>query len=88
MAFDTEHLALTMTMDEVRHHLGDVSRQTIYNWVKAGRLHKVPVPGVFLVSTSSVLALVGDNAAVSPTVTPHVNPSPQASIWADPFDTN
>ena len=66
-------LPLTMTMNQVRHHLGGVTRQTIYNWVKAGRLHKVDVPGVFLVSTASVLALVnGTDPAREPAVTPAV----------------
>ena len=62
-------------MDEVRYHLGGVTRQTIYNWVKAGKLHKVDVPGVFLVSTASVLTLVdGTDPAREPAVTPAVAP--------------
>jgi hypothetical protein len=52
-------LPLTLNMEEVRHHLGGVCKRTVYNWVKAGRLHKVDVPGVFLVSTESVIRLVG-----------------------------
>lgn len=81
-----------MTMSEVRRHLGGVTRQTIYNWCKAGRLHKVDVPGVFLVSTESVLRLVnGEDAtdsAVTPAVTLDDNSCPQASNTPQTLDTN
>ena len=53
-----ERLPVTLTMDEVRRQLGGVSRPTVYKWVKQGRLRRVDLPGVFLVSTESVLRLV------------------------------
>jgi len=45
-------------MDEVRHHLGGVSRPTVYKWVREGRLRRVDVPNVFLVTAESVLRFV------------------------------
>jgi hypothetical protein len=58
-------LPVSLNMEEAQRQLGNVSRRTIYNWVKAGKLRKVDVPGVFLVSTESVFALVNpaDNPA-------------------------
>ena len=52
-----ENLPLTLTMDDVRRHL-HVSRPTVYKWVSEGRLHRVDIPGRFLVSAESVLRFV------------------------------
>jgi len=51
-------LPVTLSMEEARRQLGGVSRPTIYKWVKQGKLRRVDLPGVFLVSTESVLRLV------------------------------
>jgi predicted site-specific integrase-resolvase len=53
-----EQLPVTLNMEETRRQLGGVSKPTIYKWVKQGKLRRVDLPGVFLVSTESVLKLV------------------------------
>jgi hypothetical protein len=60
-----EQLPVTLRMDEARKQLGNVCEMTVRRWVEIGKLKRADLPGVFLISTASVLAAANptDNPA-------------------------
>ena len=56
-----EKARLALSVDEAARRLG-VGRQTIYNWLAAGKLSSVKIVGRRLIPVSAIRALLGEAA--------------------------